>query len=396
MTYEAYKQGCETAISVYGKFAYTEEPEEESHTVRNLAMAGAAAAPFAGLIGQQPLIHDPHLNRKINRFKTMADLSREAQPGDVLLTSKPHGSVWKTTIAPMSGSEFYHVQPVVGRRGGEGTTVSAGDYVLPENLEGIRREGIGYVGNSAEKVRKAMREGDYVDALLMRPKQGLTPQQIKAFSDENIIRSAHPYSDSKAIGTWFRDTFLPKIKGVGEKATLPVCEGNVCSTMPAMSYKNIGVDVVPGKGAKDVFPPDFMRSENFVPVGARLSTKYTMSPQMRKAMPYLSRAGIGAALAAAIYGASASPAAAIAPLGAISGGMLADAVAKRYGHTLPGFLDFAGGTSYAENMKLKNILKNFGTKATAVGLGATGAYLGAKAFQRHLAKKKLEEKLQRE
>lgn len=363
--------------------------DDEDHRLRNYAMGAAAAAPFAGMIGQKPVIHDPHLNPDIQRFATMAELSRQAQPGDVLLTTKPGGSVWKSAIQPLSGSEFYHAQPVVGRRRGHGTTLTAGQYDEPEyrrNLKAVRRD--------AETIRDMSKTQEYPDVMLMRPKKKLAPEQLAAFKDEALRRSRTPYDHVKAPMTWLKEMFLPKVDLGGKNVRPPVCEGNVCSTLPAMAYERAGVDVLKGKRSQDIFPPDYLRSEAFEPVGVRLKNEYATSPALRKAMPYMTRAGLGAALAAGTYGVSKDPALAAVPVGAAAGAMGANALARSLrGKGLPSLMDFLTQLPELKGKRRAALVRDFAGKSVPATLAGAGlAYGGAKALQHWLAQRRATER----
>lgn len=344
--------------------APTANPEdEESHLGRNLAMAGAAATPFAGMIGQKPIIHDPHMNPDIHRFTSMNDLSKAARPGDVLVTGKPGGSVWKSFIKPLSGSEMYHSQPVVGRKKGHGLTASAGEFFdksfrhdTPQDL--LRSE--------ADTVAEMAK--NYPDATLLRPREGMTPAQLAAFKENALKRSKSKYSDGTAVKTWLKEMFVPKLKAFEDQRTGRICEGNVCSTLPAKAYAQAGKKVIDGKSVKDAFPTDFLRSEAFTPVGAHISSDYKMSPGMRRALPYLSRGAMGLGMAGAVYGASKNPGMAGIPLGLMAGSAAANALGK--------YTDVPSLLTTAANLGEKGMLSSaLKTRVPLLAAGAGAGYL---------------------
>jgi len=373
------------------------EEEEESHTGRNLAVAGAAASPFAGLIGQDKILHDPHLDPNMRRFRSMGDLSRAAQPGDLLMTTKPNRSMWKATISPLSGSEFYHAQPVIGRRGGHGTTVSAGEHDQPLFRKQVSTKGgIREFIRNTDKVHEMSQNQHYPDVMLLRPKRPMTPEQLKAFEQELVQRTTHPYSPGKAIGTWLKEIFMPKVfDRSGAKNNAPICEGNVCSTMPAQAYASQGVNVLPNKRSQDIFPTDFLRSDQFEPVGVRLENQYMTSPTMRKLMPYLARGALGAGLAGATYGISKDPALAAAPLGLMAGTTAATALgkhlySKRQGK-VPNTFELLNGLFELKGKKRNNMLKKYlGVRAPLALGGAAASYYGAKKLEELLARRRAE------
>lgn len=298
------------------------------------AIAAAGASPFAGMIGQERLRHDPHRNKSIQRFSSIDALSRKAQPGDIILTSKKK-SIWKSTQSPLSGSEFYHVQPVVGRKGGRGTTASAGNWSNKDYQQLSRKD----FAKELETIGKEMKAEKYKDVLLLRPKTKLSKSQLKTFIAQNLDRSRTEYDTTRAVKAWAKDIFVPKIvpksildkaKGIttiryrkikdpntGKSVRRPVmCKGNVCSTMPAQAFeKATGKRVVRGKLSKDVMPSDFLRSKEMSPVGAVIKETKGIS----RMKPHLIRGAAGLGLAGAAYSATENPSVAAGVAGAAGG-----------------------------------------------------------------------------
>lgn len=302
--------------------------QEESHTGRNLAMAGAAISPFGGMIGQQSLKHDPHLNPNVRRM-SLRDISRAAKPGDVLLTSKPSGSIWKHVIKPLSGSEFYHAQPIVGRRDGHGVTMTAGlDHGNEEYANASHKRMI----RDADTVNLLPETNHYDDLVLMRPKKPLSPEQAKAFAAGSIERSRMPYDTAGGVRAWVKDLFQPKLKMFENGKNPELCVGSVCSTDPAMGYADVGGPRIKGKSPKDVMPADFLRSGDFEAVGTHLKNKYTMSTTARRALPLAARAGLGAGMAGAIYAGTEDPATLAVPVGMAAGSAASAAIAQKLLH----------------------------------------------------------------
>ena len=302
--------------------------DPEKHLGRNVAMGAAAVAPFAGMIGQKPLHNDPLVGENTGKkFKTLDELSRHAQPGDIVITNKGSEGPFKKFITPMTGSEFYHAQPVVGRRRGHGLTTDIGmigkhNRTVPDMLK--------------DTFQVKTLKHDYDDVVLLRPKKPLTAKQLEVFNREALHRARLDpgYDVRKAVGVWTRDVFVPKIKGFTgtgnqfsqskkdlvqsiDKKTFTVkgaprsysyCSGNVCSTAPAQAYtKATGRHVLPGKAAKDMFPTDFLRSEEYEVVGAHLKPKKHWHKVVKAVGPYAVRAGLGVAGAGAVYTASKHP-----------------------------------------------------------------------------------------
>jgi hypothetical protein len=285
--------------------------------------------------------------------------------------------MWKSFIAPQSGGEMYHVQPVVGRRRGVSTTVTAGENV-GSSLREITRNKAHYT----DDIPKAMRAEGYSDATLLRPKKPLTATQRKKFVEQSLERSGKKYDDTKALTTWLRDMFVPKIKGVTGRGKQVVCEGNVCSTMPAQAlHEATGGkrQVVPGKRAQDIFPTDFLRSEAYETVGSRTPSKYTKSLLRRRLTPYLSRGALGAGLAGGTYAVSQDPAVAGSAAGVGAGALLSGKLIKE-NPTAVGVLEeaMAGGEAGGKWKKWGRLKRWGKVKAPLVAAGGALGYLGAR------------------
>jgi hypothetical protein len=281
----------------------------EDHTVRNVAIGAAAASPFLGLIGEQPLRHDPILNPNIPR-QSLEELAAKARPGDLMLTSQEGQSFLKRIQTMGQGSEFHHIVPTI--TGPEGTPLRglvdnwqlysaarkgklppealAGDPFALHNLRGEFPE-----------LSKGLAE-KYPNAVLLRPTTPLNPAEIGGMEQEMIHKSMEPYQARRAIRNWFRDIFLPKIKGVtGHKPIFCPPGSNICSTIPAEALENVGREVVPGKAPTHVLPADFAKSTGYEAIGAHVNKGF-LSPAKLKALRYGSRAGLGLGLGGAVYG----------------------------------------------------------------------------------------------
>lgn len=302
---QLYKLGARTLRQRLG----LQEPED--HTVRNVAMGAAAASPFMGLIGQKPITKDPHLDPSIRRT-TLRELSELAKPGDVVVSSEPHWSGWKLFQTPVTGTEFYHAFPVVGQRQGQGTGVTAGELHDPKRKKPLTTTG---AKRQLEELRSDMMRQKYRDVMLMRPDQPLTPEQIKAFQDEAVRRAQTKYAPSRGVRALLRDIFVPKIKGLENVS--PLCEGNVCSTLPSQTHKAVtGADLVPGKPAKSVLTADYLREgSGLKPIAAHVSSTPRFSPRAMRALGLGLRGGLGLGLAGGTYAVSEDPALAAVPLG---------------------------------------------------------------------------------
>lgn len=286
------------------RVAAAEAPED--HTVRNVAMGVAAASPFGGLIGRKPIIHDPLQGAVGENYASYSDLAKAARPGDILLTSKAKGSVFKNVIDPGGGSQFYHAQPVVTRSRNKGTTYSAGDFIGDTLEDGRPRDRAFRVDDYVKGP-----ETNYSDGVLLRPKKPLDKKTQKAYLDALDARVLRPYDSMHGVRSWLRDMFVPKIKGVTDRRPDTICEGNVCSTMPAQAYhETTGRRVVPNVAAQDTMPVDYLRSQDYELVGSHVTpeTRALQNKWGRKVAPVALRAGIGAGLAGGVYAGTEDPA----------------------------------------------------------------------------------------
>lgn len=288
------------------------EPQDQGPDTGTLlqrgAMGIAAASPFAGLIGREKLLHDPLQGAQGKSFKDLDALGRAARPGDVLLTSKPTGSYVKTVLAPLGDSEFYHAQPVISRHPTTGLarTYSAGD------LHGVE---LGDYQASAytRSVADALRHPDsgYSDAVLLRRKVPFTPEQEAAYLRDLDERAPRFYDTPHGQKSLLKDIFLPKIKRNAQAASDVMCEGNVCSTMPAMATATAipGERVLPHIPAAETMPHHYLRSSQYEMVGSHVSpeTRALQQSLSHKIAPYVARAGLGAALAGSTYALTEEP-----------------------------------------------------------------------------------------
>lgn len=369
------------------------------------AMGVAGMSPFAGMIGEQPIRHDPLQGAEGHTFETLRDLENAARSGDVVLMSKPEGSFFKNVIMPSGDSQFYHAQPITHTDKGRAYTVSAGDlHGVYDNPEALRDPDtlFGAVKEKNWTLTDYMSSGHhpYTDAVLLRPKKPMTPEELRRFKEAIGDRATRIYDDDKGIGTFFRNTFVPKHDFFTRGRPDTVCEGNVCSTMPAQAYHEAtGRDVIPGKRAQDVFPTDFMRSGEFDQVGSHVSpkTRALEKTWLRRAAPWLLRGGMGAGLALGTYEATEHPAEAGAVGGLVGSKFYIDSLGHptRQATLHPRIADFFArenmptyadmATTYAENglrdPETWRTVKNFLGKRVPLTLGAAAlGYGGVKAL----------------
>lgn len=352
-------------------------------------VGGAAVSPFLGMIGQQRLKHDPLRNKNVKRM-SLDDLARQAQPGDVVLTSKPK-SLWKTFQAPFQGSEFYHAQPIVGRRGGRGTTASAGNY----RDKYYRKQNYKDFLDEVETLGNEMKAEKYKDAIIMRPKKKMSPAEHKKFIEQSLDRVRTDYDMDRAKSSWLRDLFVPKVKPfdrgksskIKYKGNVPVsCEGNICSTVPAQAYSEATGRNIVRKPGSHTLPTDYLRSNEYVPVGAHISDA---AQKARRIQPYLARGAMGAGLAGGAYALTEDPALAAGAAGAVGGSMLAERVMNARGAAkglspskvnYPSLrttaYDMLNADNRGQKIKALGRLAKYNLPATAAGAGL--AYLGGR------------------
>ncbi len=294
------------------RVAAAQAPEED-HTVRNVAMGVAAASPFGGLIGRKPIIHDPLQGAVGENYASYSDLAKAGKPGDILLMSKAKGSVFKNVIDPGGGSQFYHAQPVVGRKRGRGTTYSAGDQAdiswKTEAAADPKWRGRDYASRIDDYVKGPVY--NYSDGVLLRPKKPMSKGTQAKYLNALDARVPRDYDGVQGFKAWMRDMFIPKIKGISDRRPDTICEGNVCSTMPAMAYHEAtGRRVVPNVAAQDTMPVDYLRAQDYELVGSYVTpeTRALQNKWTRKVAPLALRAGIGAGLAGSIYAGTEDPA----------------------------------------------------------------------------------------
>jgi hypothetical protein len=386
MNSSLYLHGKQHALTCLGmrKLSAEQADDLDITTGQGVAMGAAAAAPFAGLIGQQEIIHDPHLSNKGKRYKTIEALAREARAGDVLVTTKPKFSIWKQTMTPLTGTDFYHTQPIIGRRGNQGVSASSGEFFHPSHRKSTLRDLISSSGTLKDLTK------DYSDYTLLRPKN-VSKSQTSRIARETGARLKRDYDTLSAMRAWGHDLFVPKIPGVENLKGNTICEGNVCSTLPAQAFTDAtGRNVVPGKPSKYTMPADFLRSNEYELVGAHLKTPGP-STFNRRVKPYVTRAALGAGLAAGTYAVTEKPELAAIPLGMYVGNKLGPRLlgGKK---DLPSIIDFADARisnqgSYTRKEISDITRKYMKYKGIPQLIGGSLAYGGALGLK-HLLEKK--------
>ena len=294
----SFDQGAEAAYTRFG-VSWGRQKRAGDDDVAAAAVATAAgASPFLGMIGQQPLVHDPYLNKDIPRM-SFREVAEAARPGDSILTSTDGLSPWKTPQSVSTGSGMYHVEPVVGQRDGLGLVIKPGEEL--QGAAGTNEE----IRAQLRDIETRMNQGKAKNVLLMRPKD-INSAQASAIAEDALTRARGPYHDARAVKAYLKDIFVPKMERRAKGAIPEVTpgeashHGTVCSTPSSCAYEKVtGNKVVPGQPTIDALPSSYLRSRNFVPIGASLSEGYRAS----RMSPYLFRGLLGAGLAAGTYGA---------------------------------------------------------------------------------------------
>lgn len=319
----------EIADSIFRKLAEgqmpTEQPMEHEQpqpsripdwlTPKNVAqgtLVGAAAgAPFLGMIGQKPIVHDPLASPNVHTTHDIEELRRAAQPGDVLVSTRGAFSPYKAPQAFISGTDYYHAEPVVGKHEGKAHSMTSGSlYNNPEMagkepMEALNR-GVPVASAPQEHIPSSILEGDNVT--LMRPKTPLTPEQHAAFLEDFAKRTTAPYSSETAIGSWLKDIFVPKNLKVTHDPTKE-CAGDICSTAVAKAYeKATGTPAVPFKSTASTMPADLLREGSaFEPVMHHINPANQALIKNRLPAQLAARGALGLGTAGLAYGASENP-----------------------------------------------------------------------------------------
>jgi hypothetical protein len=261
-----YADGGQRALFVLG--LTKEAGDDVWETAAPATAAGVGAIlPFLGDIGQPAIKHDPILNPNIPRVKSYAELERKLKPGDILLTTKPKQlDPYKLPQVFNTGSEFYHVVPVVsGPTKGEVRVWVDNDALWDYEKDKPRAGG-------PKPLYKMERR--FPEVVALRPKEGLNPKQLKQFETYLADAAKKPYNTTQAITNWLRDVFLPKKTPNIKDLSKVVCQHGICSTVPASARAVSGATpVIAKKIPKHTLPPDFLRSDLFEPVAARVKTR---------------------------------------------------------------------------------------------------------------------------
>lgn len=383
---------------------YLDPEPSTAERVAPYAAAGAAALPFAGLIGQKPIIHDPFTNENIRRVRNMQELEGLAQPGDVYVATtagNPNANPFKSTQAAQ-GSEFFHAGTVLSpeRAGGPVRATPESNWLTYEDT----------IPRMRDLGEHAVDQG----VVLLRPREALKAKELAGFEREVTRRAKLPYDFNQDVLSWLRDLVIPKIPGakwLGGRATRR-CAGNICSTTPAMALHDAaGREVVPHVQPQNVMPADWLRSPNYEAVAAHMTPEaeaLARTPLQRTIGKIAPRLALGGALAGGTYLAAKDPTNLALPAGVVAAPLAARQIARLY-HAARGT---EGGAARAAryavpdvNMSLFNmigsedpkklrLLRNITRRSIPLAVGGgVGALLLAKHLKNKYRDKSLTERL---
>jgi hypothetical protein len=356
------------------------------------ALTGIAASPFLGMIGEDKITKDPYRNPNIRKY-TGLELEQMSRPGDVVVTAQPNWGKghYKATQALSTGSDFYHAEPVYNKKRGRRTSITVGQFTDPYwNTPGeprTPRDMESHLSPFAEKFKDE-------DMVLLRPKEGLTPKQIRDYQKNMVTRSRGRYDSSKNVGNYLRDLFVPKIKG---KST-PTCKGDVCATFPAQAMAEAkGKRIHPHKKPAQTMPADLLRSQSiYDAVGA--TDKYKPLFKNPNLVRALTRGGLGLGMAGTAYGAYQEPEIATGAIGAVAAPMLAEQarikwlkrqhpdapiqdIVSNARADVPRLLDLVDNIGAPDAAHISRLRKNFMRRTVPIALlGGLGTYGLAKAI----------------
>lgn len=335
---------------------------EDSQGYRPYTVAGAAALPFAGMIGEQRFRADQGVE-----VKDLDALSRKVRKGDIVLSGKVGPDRNKTYISLVGGNPDQYHAAVVGH-GRELDSLlesSPGAGMESEGLSSSKSRLTVVRPNDPKAAKRMVAQMQQRGQLADKLEQDLVSRlQASGMSLDDAEHWAYQarrgmYQKQEGIAAGLKNLLLPKIRGITDRGAaartqaeaeelkklvaasqsgagayddllkrlvpelqrlqtttpeaardqmqqqigklIPDCARGVCSTAPA---KGMGASVVPGKGATSVLPSDFLRSKEFQTV-ARYNpegAEYKLLDKLLRHGPTLSRGLIGAGLAGGLYG----------------------------------------------------------------------------------------------
>ena len=296
------------------------------------AVGAAGLSPFLGMLGEKKIVHDPYFNRGIKRTNSIKDIIRQAQPGDALVTTVGGAKrfAFKVPQSTFSGSDFYHVEPVVKKN----RSFTAGQFDFPEYQNMTLKKLMSQTGKIPDQTH-----GDSV--LLMRPNKPMNQRETQRFVNDALRRGKNRYDTGNMMKSYLKDIFVPKGLKTPNSEVRDL-GGNMCSTHMGQSYQAAtGKNISGYKPGRNVMPADLLRENSaFSPVIFYNNPKNAPLIKSPLRSKLLSRGILGAGLAGATYEGTEHPELAGGAAGALGG---VHALKKLLQHRERG-----GGTSSAE------------------------------------------------
>jgi hypothetical protein len=373
---DMYKLGVSDALARLGLI-------DRDNDLRDTLVAGAAASPFLGYVGQRRFKTSPYAGTAAaTPPMSVHDLMQHAQPGDLVVTREGKLTPFRRVSELITGSPLHHVEPVVGKKDVYfGTTADVAEHATPQGqVESVKAQ-----VERAPTVGARAQAKNYEDLVLLRPKK---PGDVPRFVNRAVLESRKPYSYSRAVSSALKDIFMPKLPYVTDRPV--VCSGHTCSTLTGEALRAATGErapVIAGKSVGELLPADFLRSGRFEMVGHTVpgSTAARLRRGQQAALRALgARAALGLGLAGTTYGLSEEPEAAAAVGGAALTPMLARRIAGK---------GKKGERVIRPFRHLLNVLQEQGSKARAIRRNVLGrslplalggglaAYLAAKGIR---------------
>jgi len=380
-----HKLGANRALQALGL-------QPEDHTLRNLAVAGAAGAPFLGLIGRGKFRHSPYHTPSVGPQMSIHELMQQAQPGDIAAMREAKPTLFRQIHEAVTGSPYHHVEPVVGKKDLYfGTTVDVAEHATPAGqLESVQQQ----LARAKTLGERAAEKG-YSDIVLLRPKAfaetaGAVTPEVEQFVNKAILESRKPYSMTAALSTALKDLFIPKVPGITPRRI--VCSGNTCATMTEEAlHAALGerAPVVAGKGVGEGVPADLLRSKKMDVVG--FTSPASEAERLlagRKAFwkGLGARGALGLGLAGSTYALSEDPVLAATLAGtAVTPGIARRIIGKEGAKKIRPLRQLLS-TFHETSPKAMSIKKNIFRRTLPLALGGgLLTYLGAKGIQNLLS-----------
>ncbi len=232
--------------------AWGQEPEEESHWLRNSLMAGAVGMPgMAAITNQRSALPEAP-----NRASSFEDLQRYLKPGDIVLSGDPDSSMVSEISQGFQNDSPYHHAAVVGE-----------DGRMIDTLQG------------REKLRGNQdRSGltKYRDIRVLRRKDGAGLEAHRGLLDAigGQEGRALRYNEPMAIHTSLRESLIPdpvarlwgKLTGKSKRTASQVaedlrCSGGICTSIPG-GMLDPASELRQNKSVETILPTDLAREKS--------------------------------------------------------------------------------------------------------------------------------------